>query len=133
MILKKEIKNKEKYNDYILSTILLLSSSAFLLTGISSYTKSNLIFFLKNNLLPFIPQGITMLFYGSLGLILSLIQIINLIFEVGEGYNEFNKEKNLVTIFRKNYPGKNTNVEIKYNINDILRIIKSINKYLNYI
>lgn len=122
MTLKKEIKNKEKNIDYLLSTTILIVSLCFLLTGISSYTKQNLIFFVQYEAIPFIPQGITMCFYGILGLILSISQIITLVLNIGEGYNEFNIEEGTVVIFRKNYPGENSTIKLKYNTKDIEKI-----------
>lgn len=65
-----------------------------------------------------------MFFYGSIGLIISTSQFLILYWKVGEGYNEFNKEKGTVKIYRKGYPGKNSSseVELTYEIKDILRI-----------
>ena len=120
MKLIKIIKNDEKFTDFFISITILLISLSFLLTGISSYLKENLLFFIKYELIPFIPQGLTMLFYGTVGLILSTFQIITLTFNVGEGYNEFNKENNIITIFRKNYPGNNPQIKLIYRIEDII-------------
>lgn len=119
MILKKEIKNNNKNTDYVLSITLTLASFGFLITGLSSFLEKNLIFFINYKSINFVPQGLTMGFYGTLGLILGIHQINTLIFNIGEGYNEFDKEKGIVTIFRKNYPGKNPTIELKYSIKDI--------------
>lgn len=122
LILKEEIKNKQILTDYIFSGIILLGSLGFLITGISSFFKYNFIFFLNADQILFFPQGITMCFYGSIGLVISISQFLILYWEVGNGYNEFNKEKGILEIYRKGYPGKNSEVKLTYEIKDILRI-----------
>lgn len=122
IILREEIKNKQIINDYIFSSIILLGSLGFLITGLSSFFKHNFIFFLNADRILFFPQGITMCFYGSLGLIISISQILILYWKIGEGYNEFNKQKGTLEIYRKGYPGKNSEVKLVYEIKDILRI-----------
>jgi hypothetical protein len=121
-ILKEEIKNEQKPIDYIISGSLLLGSLGFLITGISTYTKINIIPFLNTNEILFFPQGITMIFYGTCGTLLAISQLIILILNIGEGYNEFNMENKTITIYRKNYPGKNSEIKLNYNVKDILRI-----------
>ena len=61
------ITNKQKNNDILFSLIMLLGSIGFLIAGISSYFKTNEIIFF--------PQGITMCFYGTCGLIISSYQV----------------------------------------------------------
>lgn len=122
IILKEEITNKQLLTDYIFSIIILLGSLGFLITGASSFLKYNFIFFLNADKILFFPQGITMCFYGTLGLIISISQFLILYWEIGNGYNEFNKEKGTVEIYRKGYPGKNSDVRLNYDIKDILRI-----------
>lgn len=57
----------------------------------------------------------------TLGLILSINQLYILKSRVGEGFNEFNKINGLMKIFRKGFPGKNSDVNIVYPLSDILR------------
>lgn len=75
--IRNEIKNKEKNADLLLSAIMLIGSIGFLIVGISSYTKYNLIDFLNAKEILFFPQGLTMSFYGVLGSIISVYQVKN--------------------------------------------------------
>lgn len=47
-----------------------------------------------------------MCFYGLIGVILSINQFLILYLKIGEGYNEFNKETGMMTIYRKGFPKK---------------------------
>lgn len=116
--MKQIIENNNKNLDLILSFTIFLFSVGFLFTGSLSYFKYN---FTNSINLLFFPQGITMIFYGSIGLISSIHQFLNLYFKVGDGFNEFNKEKGIIKIYRKNLPGKNSSINIEYPIKDILR------------
>nr|YP_009540839.1 photosystem I assembly protein ycf4 [Phacus inflexus]AYQ93310.1 photosystem I assembly protein ycf4 [Phacus inflexus] len=119
VILREEIENKQILTDYVFSSIILLGSLGFLITGISSFFKYNFIFFLNADRILFFPQGITMCFYGSVGLLISISQFLILYWKIGNGYNEINKEKGTVEIYRKGYPGKNSEVKLIYEIKDI--------------
>lgn len=120
-LLRDEIVEDYKIYKILLSASILMGSLGFTIIGISSYLNNNIIPFLDASKIIFFPQGITMLCYGILGTILSINQLIILYYKVGEGYNEFNKEKNIMRIFRKGFPGKNSDVIIEYPLNDILR------------
>jgi hypothetical protein len=76
--LKQEIKNDEKKIDTIISTTMLLGSLSFLIVGISSYFKVELIGFLNAKDILFFPQGLTMCFYGIAGILISSYQVRNL-------------------------------------------------------
>jgi photosystem II P680 reaction center D1 protein len=76
--------------------------------------------FLEIKNIIFFPQGLTMLIYGTLGFIFSINQLKILIQEVGEGYNEFNKETGTMTLFRKGTSNdKKSDIKIIYPLNDI--------------
>lgn len=106
---------------YILNFIILLGASGFLIVGISSYFKTNIVGFLKSEDILFFPQGITMCLYGTAGIIVSLNQFRILLLQIGEGYNKFDKEKGVMEIFRKGFKGKESDINITYPITDIVR------------
>ena len=89
--------------------------------GVSSYIKNNLIPFLNADQIIFFPQGITMCFYGTCALIVSINQIRIMLLKIGEGYNEFNKEKGIMQIYRKGLMGEDSDVNIIYPLADIVR------------
>lgn len=121
-ILKEQIIETDKLLKYILNTIILLGAFGFFIVGISSYIGYNIIFFLKSEEIIFFPQGLTMLLYGTAGLLIGINQLRILILNLGEGYNEFNKEIGTMTIFRKGLKGKESDINICYPLTDILRI-----------
>merc|ERR1712127_1052065 len=98
---------------------LLIGGLMFLLAGISSYLKINLLPFANTTELVFKPQGIVMMFYGTLSFGLSVYIITTLFWDIGSGYNEYNKIENLVKIVRKGFPGKNREILLTYPLNNI--------------
>jgi hypothetical protein len=91
----------------------------FLTVGFSSYMKHNFIPPLHAENILFIPQGAVMSFYGIAAVFLSLYLLCTIIFGVGSGFNEFNKKKGIIRIFRWGFPGKNRRIEISFLIKDI--------------
>ena len=71
-IRKSKIIGSRCFSNYFWTFFLLIGGSSFLLAGLSSYIKINLLPFTNATQLVFIPQGIVMIFYGTLSLSLSL-------------------------------------------------------------
>lgn len=118
LILKDHIKRLNTPINKFFNLSLSLGSLAFLFTGTQSYFNNSEI--LKTTYIVFYPQGLTMCFYGILGLLISLNQTINQYYKVGEGYNEFNKKNGEIKIYRR--LGKEEKIYIKYKIKDIVGI-----------
>ena len=112
---------ERRISNYWWAFIISLGSVGFLLTGILSYFASNSgqNDFLNNEKIPFFPQGLLMSFYGSLGILLSLYWWFLIFWNVGSGFNEFNKKEGLIRIFRWGYPGKNRKIDLCYTLNDV--------------
>lgn len=119
LIYKEYIIESYKPIKYLLNCIIISGSLGFLSVGISSYLKYDIIPFLKADQIIFFPQGLTMCFYGFCGILVGMNQMRILILKIGEGYNEFNKEQGTMTIVRR---GANSDINITYPLNDILRI-----------
>lgn len=120
-ILFEKIEETDKKEKYTINLIMFLGSIGFSITGISSYLNTNILPFLEAKNIIFFPQGITMLIYGSFGIIFSINQFRILIMKVGEGYNEFNKNNGTMTLFRKGQTDENSDIKIIYPLNDIVR------------
>lgn len=120
-ILKEEIIEENRGIKYLLNFTILFGALGFLITGISSFYKTNFITFLKSDEILFFPQGLTMCFYGVIGTIVGINQLRILVLRIGEGYNKFDKEKGIMEIFRKGFKGEGSDVKIIYPLNDILR------------
>jgi hypothetical protein len=120
-----------RLTNVIWCTILFSGGLGFLLSGLSSYLKINLLPFSNPKELIFIPQGIIMSFYGSFGIVMAYYILLTIIWDVGSGYNEFNKSEKIIRIVRKGFPGKNRNILLIYSFNNIKSIKLIIKEGLN--
>ena len=130
-IRQEKIIGSRRFSNYFWSLLLLIGGLMFLLAGISSYLKINLLPFTNTTELVFIPQGIVMMFYGTLSSGLSIYIIATIFWDIGSGYNEYNKIENLVKVVRKGFPGKNREILLTYQLNDIRSIGIKISEGLN--
>lgn len=117
---------ERRFSNYWWSTVVLIGAVGFLGTGILSYLSlKNANNALTNALettdtqIAFFPQGLLMCFYGSLGLLLSVYWWFLIFWNVGGGFNEFNKKDGFVRIFRWGYPGQNRKIDLYYTLKDI--------------
>jgi hypothetical protein len=118
---------ERRLSNYFWATFILLGAIGFFLTGLSSYTNNNLSFLklasgislFQNSSISFFPQGLLMCFYGSLGFLLSFYWWFLIFWNVGGGFNEFNKKEGTIRIFRWGYPGKNRKIDLLYTFKDV--------------
>ncbi|NEQ78241.1 MAG: photosystem I assembly protein Ycf4 [Okeania sp. SIO2C9] len=130
-LLRKEIIGSRRLSNYFWAVIVSMGGIGFLLSGISSYLKVNLLFVADPSQLTFLPQGIAMGFYGVLGTLYGLFLWLSIIWDVGGGYNEYNQEKGQVIIFRWGFPGKNRKVEFTCPTENVQSIQVDIKEGLN--
>nr|YP_009093199.1 hypothetical protein Ycf4 [Roundia cardiophora]AIR75872.1 hypothetical protein Ycf4 [Roundia cardiophora] len=130
-IRQEKIVGSRRFSNYFWALFLLIGGLAFLLAGISSYLKIKLLPFVNTTELVFIPQGIVMMFYGTLSLGLTIYITTTLLWDIGSGYNEYNKVENLVKIVRKGFPGKNREILLTYPLGNIRSIGIKISEGLN--
>jgi len=126
-----KIVGSRRFSNYFCAILLLVGGLMFLLAGVSSYLKIKLLPFVNTTELVFIPQGIVMMFYGTLSFGLSLYIIATLFWDIGSGYNEYNKIESLVKVVRKGFPGKNREILLTYPLNNIQSIGIKISEGLN--
>lgn len=119
LILRKEILGSRRFSNYWWATIISVGAIGFLLAGISSYTKVNLLPFADPTMLIFVPQGLAMGLYGAAGTLLAAYLWLSVIWDLGGGYNEFNKQTGDVKIFRWGFPGKNRKIELNFKASDV--------------
>jgi hypothetical protein len=150
------IVGERRFSNYWWATLIFIGSVGFLFTGVSSYLNmvNFSISFLSNNeilnsipgfnfilqnmfqnstteTIHFFPQGLLMCFYGSLGFLLSLYWWFLIFWNVGGGFNEFNKKENFIRIFRWGYPGKNRKIDLYYTLKDVESIRVEIQQGLD--
>lgn len=130
-ILRQSVIGSRRLSNYWWALIVTLGASGFFLAAISSYTKVNLLPFSDPTQLFFIPQGIAMGFYGLAGTLFGLYLWLTILWDVGGGYNEFNKETGQVTIFRWGFPGKNRKIEVACKTEDVQAVRVAIREGLN--
>lgn len=118
-------------SNYWWASILFLGSLGFLLTGVSSYLKTNLVWFVHYENILFFPQGLVMCFYGVLGFFFSFYLWLTLFWSIGGGFNEFNKKDGIVRIFRWGFPGKNRRIDLEYNIKNVEGIRVELTEGIN--
>ena len=126
-----KITGSRRFSNYFWSFFLFAGGFGFLLAGISSYFKTNLLPFTDTSELVFIPQGIVMIFYGTLSLGFSIYIFITILLDIGSGYNEYNKVENLVKIIRRGFPGKNREILLTYPLENVRSIGIKITEGLN--
>lgn len=120
-----------RISNYVWGTITTLGGLGFLLTGISSFYQKNLLFFIHVDNIVFFPQGLVMCFYGVLAISLSIYIWLIILWDLGQGFNEFNTETGEIRIFRWGFPGKNRRIDLKYLISDVQSVRVEINEGLN--
>lgn len=117
-----KIIGSRRFSNYWWATVIFLGGLSFFLVGLSSYLQKQLTPFTDFNNLAFLPQGVIMTFYGMIGVFISIFLWFTILWNVGSGYNEFNRNSGLITIFRMGFPGKNRILKLEYSIKDIQAI-----------
>jgi hypothetical protein len=131
-LIKREIIiGSKRISNYLITIILFLGGLGFFFSGLSSYYKINILPFSNLKELLFIPQGIIMTFYGTVAIIISFYIFLTILWDIGGGYNEFNKKEKLIKIVRKGFPGKNKDILLIYPFNNIKSVKLSIKEGLN--
>jgi len=120
-----------KISNIFLAITVSLGGFGFFLTGLSSFSGTNLLLFSDSSDISFIPQGIVLLFYGTVGSILGIFLGLTVWWNVGSGYNEYNRDIQKVKLFRKGYPGKNRKLSFIFSFNEIKSIKMRIKEGIN--
>jgi hypothetical protein len=119
-----------RISNFIWASVVFLGSVGFILVGFSSYIGKDIIPFLPSQSIAFAPQGLVMLFYGIGGLFLSIYLWCVIFWGIGSGYNEFDRQEGVISIFRWGFPGKNRRIRIRCLVEDVQAIRLEINENL---
>jgi hypothetical protein len=125
------ILGSKRFSNYIWAILSFIGGLGFLLAGFSSYLGVELLPFADTNEIVFIPQGIVMTFYGTVGSLLSLFLVTSILFNVGGGYNSYNLATQEINIFRIGFPGLQNEILLTYMMRDIKSIKLTITEGLN--
>nr|YP_010868862.1 photosystem I assembly protein Ycf4 [Vanilla somae]WGU45584.1 photosystem I assembly protein Ycf4 [Vanilla somae] len=116
------ITESRKTSNFFWAFILFLGSLGFLVVGISSYLGRNLISVFPSQQILFFPQGIVMSFYGIAGLFISSYLWCTIAWNVGSGYDLFDRKEGIMCLFRWGFPGINRRIFLRFFLKDIQSI-----------
>nr|YP_009256657.1 hypothetical chloroplast RF4 [Entransia fimbriata]ANI25423.1 hypothetical chloroplast RF4 [Entransia fimbriata] len=109
-IRRETITTSRTWLNIIWAFFILIGGTAFFLTSLSSYLKYSILIPFKNPIvILFLPQGLVMGLYGIAGFFLGIYLWLIIYWDVGGGFNEFDKKK-YISIFRWGFPGKNRQI-----------------------
>jgi len=128
---RQDILGSRRLSNLLWAGIVTMGGIGFLLAGLSSYLQTNLLIVSDTSDLQFIPQGVALSFYGVAGSLLATYLWLLLVWDIGGGYNEFNKATGKVTISRWGYPGKNRQVELNIPIEEVQSVRAEIREGLS--
>ena len=130
-LLSQQVLGSRRFSNYWWASIVTMGASGFFLASISSYLKVNLLIVTDATQLIFVPQGLVMGLYGAAGLLLATYLWLVVLWDLGGGYNEFNRETGTLKIFRWGFPGKNRQIQIDGRISDVQSVRIVIKEGLN--
>jgi len=130
-VLHLPVLGSRRFSNYWWATIVSIGGTGFLLSSISSYLHKNLLPFADPTQLIFIPQGIAMGFYGVCALLLGLYLWLSVLWDLGGGYNEFDRETGSIHIFRWGFPGKNRKIDFTCKTSDVQSVRVDIKEGLS--
>ena len=130
-LLSQKVLGSRRFSNYWWASIVTMGASGFFLASISSYLKVNLLIVTDATQLIFVPQGLVMGLYGAAGLLLATYLWLVVLWDLGGGYNEFNRETGTLKIFRWGFPGKNRQIQIDGRISDVQSVKILIKEGLN--
>jgi hypothetical protein len=130
-LLTQKVLGSRRFSNYWWATVVFLGAGGFLLAGLSSYFQKNLLLVTDATRLVFVPQGLVMGLYGVAGLLLALYLWLAILWDLGGGYNEFNRETGQIKIFRWGFPGKNRRIEIDCGTEDVQSVRVEIKEGIN--
>lgn len=129
--IKETITGSRNIGSFVIFLVLLFAGGGFFLAGLSSYLGINLLKITNTEEIVFIPQGITMLFYGTVAMGIGTYILLTIIWNIGSGYNEFSKNDNIVRLIRLGFPGKNRTIFLSYEFKNIKNLKFLLKQGLN--
>jgi hypothetical protein len=129
------INQAQNVSSWFWSIMVTLGGLGFFLAGFSSYLKINLMVFTETDKFEYIPQGIVLMFYGSIGILLGCFLSFTLQRRVGSGLNDYDQNLSRVLIYRRGFPGKNERIGIVIPFKEIqsIKLSISVNQRIIYL
>ena len=130
-VLRYEIRGSRRFSNYFFAVMVAIGGIGFTLGGLSSFLHVDLLPNSGLGQLQFIPQGLALSFYGLAGILLDAYLWFVIIMDVGSGYNEFDRDRGVVTIHRLGFWGKDRIIHFEYPLQDVLAVRVEINNGFN--
>jgi hypothetical protein len=118
-VLRYDVLGARRFSNYWWATIISIGGGGFLLAGLSSFFHVNYLPVGNAVDLIFVPQGLAMGAYGVAGVLLATYLWLTVLWDIGGGYNEFDRKSGQAKILRRGYPGKNRTVEFTCKLSDV--------------
>jgi len=130
-LLRSYISGSRRISNIFWAIVVSLGGLGFFLTGLSSYFKKNLLLLSNASTISFIPQGIALLFYGTVGVFIGLFLFLTIWWDIGFGYNDYDQKFKKIILYRRSFPGPNQNLKLTFNFAETksikVRIIEGLN------
>jgi Ycf4 len=130
-VLTYPILGARRFSNVFFAVIVAIGATGFLLAGLSSYLKINLLPTADPIMVEFLPQGIALSFYGVAGTLLDIYLWYVIAIDLGGGFNQFNRENGKIRIFRNGYLGKDRTLDFEYAIADAQAVRVDLRNGLN--
>lgn len=130
-VLRQEVLGSRRFSNFFWAAIVTMGGVGFLLSGLSSYFQKNFLLVSDVSEIQFVPQGIALTFYGVAGTLLATYLWLVIVWDVGGGYNEFDKQSGKATIYRSGFPGKDRKVEVEIPLEDVQSVKAEIREGVN--
>jgi hypothetical protein len=119
-IYRQPIVGARRASNYLWASVVTIGAVGFFLASLSSYTQKNFLApFSDGTTIAFQPNGLVMGLYGVAGILLASYLWLTIVWDLGGGYNEFNKQTGKFTLFRWGFPGKNRQVSLDAQLDDV--------------
>ena len=125
------ILGSQRISNFLWFIISFVGGFGFLCVGLSSYFQVELLPIISAKDISFIPQGIVMTFYGTIGIFLSIFLACCFFLNVGGGYNKYDTNTQKISIFRIGFPFITNEICLNYNFREVESIQLSIMEGLN--
>jgi hypothetical protein len=130
-IIRSSFQGSRRLFNIFWSIIVSLGGLGFFLNGLASFLGVNIFFPLNYTEISFIPQGLTLLFYGTVGFLLGVFLTLTIYWDVGSGYNEYNRDRQEIKLYRKGFPGKNREILFIFSFSKVKSIKMKVEEGIN--
>jgi Ycf4 len=119
-IYRQPIVGARRASNFLWASVVTIGAVGFFLASLSSYTQKNFLAPISDGTpIPFQPNGLVMGLYGVAGILLASYLWLTIVWDLGGGYNEFNKQTGKFTLFRWGFPGKNREVSLEAELDNV--------------